>query len=306
MSIHFADRFLEAVESKGAPICAGIDPVLGRLPAAIAGDLDEGARVSASEAVGMISEFVGGVFEAVADHVPIVKIQSACFERYLHVGLEAEHELTKKAEGLGLLVINDAKRGDIGISSAHYAAGCFGGTSYADVGELRGADALTVSAYMGGDTLGPFVDVAVDEGKGLFALVRTSNPGSDMLQNLAMADGRTVAQAVAEMVAEVGKDYVGEKGYSLLGAVVGATKASDIAGLRERMPEQLFLVPGYGAQGGGAEDVKACFKSDGTGAIITASRSILYAYEKSDTGDWKGAIEEAAVEMKGEIGGIIG
>jgi orotidine-5'-phosphate decarboxylase len=206
-----------------------------------------------------------------------------------------------------LLVIGDAKRGDIGASSAHYAAGNFADTHYEDLGELPGPDALTVNSYLGGDGLQPFLTTARDQGKGLFALVRTSNPGGDALQRLPLADGRSVAEAVADMIAQLGDEEgcVGQGGYSLLGAVVGATQAEDAVELRRRMPRQIFLVPGFGAQGGGADDVRACFNADQGGAIITASRSILYAWEKDSGGDWIKAVEQAAQEMKQQIAAIL-
>jgi orotidine-5'-phosphate decarboxylase len=135
--------------------------------------------------------------------------------------------------------------------------------------------------------------------------VRTSNPGGDALQGLRLADGSSVGEAVGQLVAQTGAAHVGAKGYSLLGAVVGATKPADAKRLREMMPQQIFLVPGFGAQGGSANDVKACFNRDGTGAIISASRSVLFAYEKSKAGDWKQAIHDAAADMSRQIVAIL-
>ena len=304
-SEHFADRLLRSCRTKAAPICVGIDPVYERLPESLraaigAGDLAHG-RVEA------ISRFCELVLESVAAHVPCVKIQSACFERYRSPGVACYHRLIDRAQKLGLLVIADAKRGDIGVSADHYAAGCLAPSPYGDQPDLRGPDALTVNAYLGPNDLGPFLETAQRHGKGLFALVRTSNAAGDAIQSLPLADGRTVAQAVAQLIAEAAADsrYVASCGYSLLGAVVGATKAEDAALLRALMPQQIFLVPGFGAQGGGAQDVRACFKPDGTGALITASRSILYAYEKSDTVNWIDCIQEAVVEMKQQVVAVL-
>ncbi|MCC7408912.1 MAG: orotidine-5'-phosphate decarboxylase, partial [Phycisphaeraceae bacterium] len=156
-------------------------------------------------------------------------------------------------------------------------------------------------------TLKPFIDVARAQGKGIFTLVRTSNPQSDAIQNHPLADGRTVAQMVADEVSKLGQaqGMLGPSGYSLVGAVVGATKPADAADLRRRMPRQIFLVPGYGAQGGQADDVRACFNPDGQGALITASRSVLFAYEKTDTRDWTSPIAAAAEQMKREITAIL-
>ncbi len=291
---HFADRLHEACRDKGAPICVGLDPVFDRLP----DELRQNAGDDPAKQVAAVELFCAAVLDAVADHAPCVKIQAACFERYHTIGFGAMFNTIAAAKQRGMLVILDAKRGDIGTSAAHYAAGLLAGPD--------SADALTVNSYLGADSLQPFMDVAAREGKGLFALVRTSNPGGDALQGLALKDGRTVAEAVADMVADVGGEqaYVSESGYSLLGAVVGATKPDDAATLRRSMWRQVFLVPGFGAQGGTAEDVKACFHDDGSGAIITASRSVIYAYEKNNAGPWREAVAAAAGELHQQIAGL--
>ena len=268
----------------------GLDPVIERLPGAVKGD----------GPVERIERWCEGVIEAVAEHTPAVKPQLACFERYGAAGYAAYQRITSFAKEHGLIVVADGKRGDIGISATHYAAGLLTGK--------HAADSLTVNAYLGADSLEPFTDAAAQAGAGLFALVRTSNPGSDALQGLALADGRTVGQAVAQIVAGLGASkpgYVGESGYSLLGAVVGATKPADAVALRKLMPQQIFLVPGFGAQGGGPDDVKACFKPDGTGALITASRSVIYAHEKASTADWKSAVGHAAAEFNRQVRSIL-
>jgi len=287
----------------------GLDPVWERLPRSIRQPAEEDAKAGmAGPVLDAIRRYCSGVLRAVAPHVPCVKVQSACFERYLWPGVEAYHHVISEAAALGLLVIGDAKRGDIGVSAEHYAAGCLDDPPFSDLDgskTITGPDALTINAYLGDDSLEPFINLAQKRGKGLFALVRTSNPGGDAIQGLQLTDGRTVAEAVACVVARAGSRHVGQSGYSLLGAVVGATKAPDAARLRELMPQQIFLVPGFGTQGGKAGDVKACFKPDGTGAIITASRSILYAYEKPATEDWMEAVERATVEMKREITEIL-
>ena len=286
MTHHFADRLLQACKEKGAPVCVGLDPVLERLPDAI----------DKADPVRAIEQFCLGVIDAVADAVPAVKPQSACFERYGALGVGVYHKVVKHAKDAGLIVVGDAKRGDIGTSSAHYAAGLLGGD--------HGCDSLTVNGYLGGDGLEPFMQVAEAEGRGLFVLVRTSNPGGDAIQSLELKDGRTVAEAVGDVVAELGSRCVGDRGYSNVGMVVGATKPEDAAKLRQRYPQQLFLVPGFGAQGGGAEDVKACFKPDGTGALITASRSVIYAFQKG-THDWQSAVAKAAGQFGDDVASIL-
>jgi len=287
MTQHFADRLLAACQAKGAPVCVGLDPVLERLPDAI----------DTSDPVKAIESFCLGVIDAVADAVPAVKPQSACFERYGAPGVAVYHKVVKHAKDAGLIVVGDAKRGDIGTSSAHYAAGL--------LAEPQGCDTLTVNGYLGGDGLDPFMEVAEAEGKGLFVLVRTSNPGGDAIQSLQLKDGRTVAEAVGDVVAELGARCVGESGYSNVGMVVGATKPEDAAKLRERYPQQLFLVPGFGAQGGSADDVKACFKPDGTGALVTASRSVIYAFEQTGV-DWPSRVTIAARKLRDDITAILG
>lgn len=300
---HFADRLMAGCRAK-APICIGLDPVYERLPGPLgAGPAEEGtlARVAATET------FCEGVIDAVAPYTPCIKIQSACFERYQWPGVEAMGRLVERARTRGLVVIADVKRGDIGISSAHYAEAFLSPWRLDDRLVGVGADAVTINPYLGMDALEPFVRTAAAHARGLFALVRTSNPGSDALQSLPLADGRAVCDAVADLVREAGDSpaLMGEAGYSLLGAVVGATKPDDVRRLRNRMPRQIFLVPGFGAQGGGAGDVVDCFGDDGTGALITASRSVLYAFEGLGTADWQGAVAQSAATMAAEVGAVV-
>ncbi len=270
---HPADHLMAAVEKVGNPACVGLDPVLERLPASC---------VAGGEPLGAIETFCVGVLEAISGHVGVCKIQSACFERYGSAGVGVLDGLAARACELGLRVVLDYKRGDIGISAEHYAASA-----------RDRCDWVTVNPYLGVDGIAPFI---ADDRLGAFALVRTSNPGGDAIQSNRLEDGRTVAQSVADLVAELGGDSTGACGYSSLGAVVGATKREDAEELRRRMPRQIFLVPGFGAQGGGVDDVLPCFNSDGTGAIITASRSVLYAFEVEDS-DWRSGVERAAREL---------
>lgn len=266
---HPADRLLAAIDRVGAPACVGIDPVLERLPEAC---------TRANDPLAAFELFCKGVIEAIAPYVGVCKYQSACFERYGAEGVRLLEGLLAHAQETGLVVILDAKRGDIGISAEHYAA------------SVRSrADWVTVNAYLGMDGIAPFL-----QGCGAFALVRTSNPGGDRLQSLKLEDGRSISEAVADLLVEAGSDNIGESGYSALGAVVGATKRNDAELLRTRMPRQLFLVPGFGAQGGGVEDVLPCFNSDGRGAVITASRSVIYAFDEDSAGTWNASVARAA------------
>ena len=303
---HFSDRLNDALRQSGAPVCVGLDPVWERLPASLRGGT---AKPSAAEAAEAFTKFSLGVLEAVRPFARCVKPQSACYERYLWPGVKAYHDVVVAAQKMGFIVIGDGKRGDIGISAEHYAAGCLADTSFADLHSPTGPDALTINAYLGDDGIQPFIDVAKKQGKGLFALVRTSNPGGDAIQGLTLADGRTVGEAVGGVVARLGsaEGCVGKGGYSLLGAVVGATKPRDAVRLREIMKQQIFLVPGFGAQGGSADDVKPCFHADGSGAVITASRSVLFAYDKKPTDvDWRTYVATAAREMRDQVGAIVG
>ncbi len=275
--MHVADRLLCAIQRCGAPWCVGLDPVVERLPHSL-------ARHAAPRA---IEEFSKAVLRACAGVAPCVKVQSACYERFGPDGMKALASVLHAAHEGGFQVILDAKRGDIGISAEHYAAAAF---------SPGHADWVTVNAYLGADGLAPFVSAD----HGAFALVRTSNPGGDALQTLRLDDGRTVCDAVADLVDEAGRATIGGSGFSALGAVVGATKPADAARLRGRMPNALFLVPGYGAQGGTIADIKPCFNADGRGAIVTASRSIIYAFDAAEA-DWVGAIQRAATKTHHEL-----
>jgi orotidine-5'-phosphate decarboxylase len=275
-STHPADRLLEAVSRTGAPVCVGLDPVLERLPAGLSSD---GSKADA------IRHFSLGVLDAIESSIACIKVQSACFERYGWPGMSALHDVVAAARDKRMVVILDAKRGDIGVTAEHYAA------ASAEVG----ADWTTINGYLGSDGIAPFLG----QGRGAFVLVRTSNPSGDALQTLALKDGRSVAEAVADLVAAVGAKHVGPAGFSAVGAVVGATKSAEAAALRARMPQQLFLVPGFGAQGAGIDDVLQCFRSDGSGAIVTASRSVIYPTAR--IGDWKTSIARAAAAFRDEI-----
>lgn len=283
---HPADRLLDRIARAGAPICVGLDPVAEKLPAALRPASGDAAAADAVE------RFSIGVLDAVRGIAPAVKVQAACFERHGPAGAAAIARVLSHAAAAGFEVILDFKRGDIGVSADHYAASARGPFA---------ARWTTVSAYLGTDSITPFLA----PGHGAFALVRTSNPSGDALQSLGLADGRTVAEAVADLVAAAGAPHVGAGGFSSLGAVVGATKRADAAALRARMPAQIFLVPGYGAQGGGVDDVLPCFHADGRGAIVTASRSVIYAFDAGDR-DWAGAVRLAAERFRDEIAAGLG
>ncbi len=291
---HAADRLCQAIAQRAAPVCVGIDPVVERLP----DSLQPGDATIAS-AVDAIGSFSRHVLNTVAPHVPCVKFQSACFERYGSSGVHMLELLVSEAQQQDLIIILDGKRGDIGVSADHYAAAVFGPRP--DKAGPAHPDWVTVNGYFGKDGICPFLQ----PGCGVFVMVRTSNPGGDQLQQLQLADGSTLAQQVARMVADIGSQSVGEFGYSALGAVVGATKSEDATKLREIMPQQIFLVPGFGAQGGTVDDVRCCFDGKGLGAIVTASRSVIYAFDDDST-IWVKAIGEAAEQFADEVGHAAG
>jgi len=282
---HFADSLLAAIEEKGSPVCVGLDPVYERLPEELRKDGQD--EVEQTEFIGI---FCHEVLRAVAPIVPAVKIQSAYFERYGSVGVDLYELLVEAARDRGLIVIGDVKRGDIGSTAEAYAGG--------HLALPDSPDAITVNGYFGADGLAPFVEVAAGCGKGIFVLVRTSNPSAAAIQDFADAAGTKLYEHIAAQVAKIGagEGLTGASGYSCVGAVVGATYPNDARRLRRLMPQQMFLVPGYGAPGATAEACAAAFKGDGTGAIVNASRSVIYAYEKSEYASvgWRDAIAAAA------------
>ncbi|HEV8377555.1 MAG TPA: orotidine-5'-phosphate decarboxylase [Tepidisphaeraceae bacterium] len=304
----FPDRLLAAIEAKGSPICVGIDPIFEMLPDAIAGDPKERDANDAEGAIDAIFTFTTTLLRLIAPHVPIVKFQSAYFEKYLWEGVEAYYSLIQEAAELGLLVIGDVKRGDIGTTASAYAAAHLADPVFNEHEDVVVPDAITVNPMLGLDTLEPFITTAKTFGKGLFVLVRTSNPGSADFQDAKLADGRTWSEMLADRLAPIAAQagLVGNRGFSAIGAVVGATQEHTISSLRKRLPQSIFLLPGYGTQGATAQMTQAAFK-DGKGAIISASRSILYAHREPKYAgmEWQAAVERAMLDMKRDIASIL-
>ncbi|MDA0294778.1 MAG: orotidine-5'-phosphate decarboxylase [Planctomycetota bacterium] len=262
-----------------APICVGLDPIISRLPDSI----------DRSDEVAAIEQFSRGVLDSVVGITPCVKVQAACFERYGSRGVAAMERVITAAVDADLLVILDAKRGDIGISATHYAAGA----------AATGAHWITLNGYLGEDGVIPFLDA----GLGVFVLVRTSNPSGDEIQSPECGAG-TVAGLVGSMVGRLGESRRGTNGLSSVGAVVGATKPEAAAELRAVMPDAPFLLPGYGAQGGGVDGVRAALDRRGGGVLVTASRSIIHAFI-DQSGDWRRCVKDAAATFAEEIGGLV-
>jgi orotidine-5'-phosphate decarboxylase len=209
-------------------------------------------------------------------------------------------------------VLGDVKRGDIGSTSAAYAAGHLAQPHFADLDEVVVPDAITVNAMCGLDAIEPFIKAAKEDNKGLFVLVRTSNPGSAALQDVALADGRSWSEMLADMLAPLAEapQLMGKSGWSSLGAVVGATQEHTMQSLRKRLPHSIFLLPGYGAQGATARMTRLAFDEKGQGALISASRSILYAhrepkYAQASGGNWERCVEQAVLDMKADVAAVL-
>lgn len=290
----FADRLTETILAREAPVVVGLDPDLGRLPPCVLPERpgepgEPGEPEDPAAAARAIGEFNRAIIDAVYDLVPAVKPQIAFYERLGLDGLEAYAATVEHARHRGLLVIGDVKRGDIGSTAAAYAEGHLGDRPLETSRPGLVADAVTVNPYLGSDGVAPFIEHASRHGRGLFVLVKTSNPSSGELQDLAVAgEGghRTLYEVVASLVARWGTGAgIGASGYSPVGAVVGATYPDHARRLRRLMPHAIFLVPGYGAQGAGADDVVPCFDGRGLGAVVSASRSVLYAWQRSGEGD---------------------
>ncbi|MCF7844918.1 MAG: orotidine-5'-phosphate decarboxylase [Kiritimatiellales bacterium] len=279
--MHFADDLTTESKTK-APICVGLDPNVSKLPEGISKD-----------ASGVL-EFCKGIIDAVKEITPCVKPQMAYFEALGWEGMKVFWEVCEYAKNKDLLVIADGKRNDIGSTCEAYAQ--------AYLGEGKPIDALTVSPYLGSDGIKPFIEQCTKNDKGIFVLVKTSNPSSGELQDLPVGD-EMVHETMAQLVEGLAAEHLGpETHFSCVGAVVGATYPEELKYLRTLMPHCPILIPGYGAQGGGAEDTKPGFIGDGTGAIVNSARGIIFA---SSGKDWKEAAKQAAMDMAEEINGIL-
>lgn len=293
---HFADRLAAAVTRCGNPVLVGLDPRYEKLP----DPLKSAAAPPNREAQAAAFEtFCREIIDVVAELVPAVKPQAAFFEQLGPPGMTALARVVRHARDKQLLVILDGKRNDIASTGAAYADAYLGPNS------AWQADALTVSPYLGEDSLAPFIETAASRGAGIFVLVKTSNPGGGMFQDL-VADGRTVYRHVAEYVEAAAAASVGQSGYGLAGAVVGATYPQQTVELRGLMPHAWFLVPGYGSQGATASDVAAAFDERGTGAIVNSSRAIIFAHARAEYANfgadrWQEAVAAATQAMIDEL-----
>lgn len=294
------DILIEKIKERNNPTVAGLDPKLDYVPE----DIKEKAFREYGEnfegAAKAIFEFNKILIDSLCDIVPAVKPQAAYYEMYGVAGVQCMKDTIDYAKKNGMYVILDGKRGDIGATSEAYAKAYLGQTKLAEVQEPAfGADCLTVNPYLGTDGIKPFTDQCIENKKGIFVLVKTSNKSSGELQDL-KSDGMFIYEHMAELVKQWGADLIGANGYSSVGAVVGATYPEQAEALRARMPHTYFLVPGYGAQGGKASDVAKSFNKDGLGAIVNASRSIMCAYQKNG-GTLGDAARAEAIRMRDDI-----
>jgi orotidine-5'-phosphate decarboxylase len=295
------DELIAKIIEKQNPTCVGLDTVLEYLPEEMQAEADD-----LTEAAFALQPFNEKIIDAVCDIVPAVKIQLACYEQYGESGLNVFNATAAYAKKKGLIVIADGKRNDIGSTAEKYANAFLGDTPCTGCREAAfPSDYLTVNGYLGTDGVKPFTDACKQYGKGIFVLVKTSNPSSGELQNLKLEDGRTVYECMGDMVERWGADTVGKYGYSAVGAVVGATHPEEAKVLRARLPHTFFLIPGYGAQGGNADMVRACFDGNGLGGIVNNSRGILTAYKKRG-GTYYDAAREACLEMKADLLSVLG
>lgn len=298
--MNLADRLLKAIIEKRSPIVVGLDPRFESIPHHITGKAIEKHGYTLRAVSEAIIEFNRGIIDAIYDLVPCVKPQIAFYEQYGIEGLIAYKDACDYAKLKGLMVIADVKRGDIGSTSKAYADAFIGQVKVGnEIFTPFYSDFATVNPYLGDDCLKEFTQNIEAYHKGVFVLVKTSNPTSGQLQDLLVGDD-TVYDKVAELVNAWNEKICGNMGYSPVGAVVGATYPEELEKLRRKMPKALFLVPGYGAQGGGAKDVLGAFNADGLGAIVNNSRGILYAYEKSNL-SYEKAAREATLKMRDDI-----
>ncbi|MBQ4397492.1 MAG: orotidine-5'-phosphate decarboxylase [Clostridia bacterium] len=302
------NRLIDKIVEMNNPTVAGLDPKLDYVPSYIREKAFGQYGQTLEAAAEALYEFNVGLIDALYDVVPAVKPQMAYYEMYGWQGVRTFDRTVKYAQSKGMYVITDGKRNDIGATMEAYATGHLGLT---DVGGQSfaafGADALTVNGYLGTDGIKPLLEVCAAQDKGIFVLVKTSNPSSGELQDLSLSSGETIYNRMAAMCDEWGKALPGRYGFTGVGAVVGATYPEQLAELRAAHPSLFFLVPGYGAQGGGAKGLVGAFNSDGLGAIVNSSRAIMCAYKKEgcDEQDFAGAARREALRMKDDINSVL-
>jgi orotidine-5'-phosphate decarboxylase len=288
------DQLLDRIIELQNPTCVGLDTIVDYLP-----DEMKAKVVNSKTAAEQILLFNQKIVDSVCDIVPSVKVQIACYEMYGADGIRCFEQTVAYAKQKGLIVIADGKRNDIGNTAGFYAEAFLGENATCPV------DFLTVNGYLGTDGIAPFTDMCKKQDKGLFALVKTSNPSSGEFQNLKLGNGQTVYEYMGGLVEKWGSDLIGKYGYSSVGAVVGATHPEEAARLRKQLRSVFFLIPGYGAQGGNAEMLRCCFDEHGLGGVVNNSRGVLCAYKKKG-GAYFEAARQACIDMQKDLSGVIG
>lgn len=303
------DRLIEGIVKTQNPTVAGLDPKLDYVPASIKESCFEKCGKTLEGAAAALLEFNKAIIDKIYDIVPAIKPQAAYYEMYGWQGVKALCETIAYAKSKGMFVITDGKRNDIGTTMEAYATAHLGTTDVAgEEIDAFGADALTVNGYLGTDGIKPLAEICDKKDKGIFVLVKTSNPSSGELQDMKLENGSTVYAQMGSMCENWGESLMGKYGYSGVGAVVGATYPDQLAEMRAKAPHTFFLVPGYGAQGGGAQDAKNAFDKRGLGAIINSSRGIMCAWKKQGLteDDFAEAARAEALRMKEDILSTIG
>ncbi|MDD6488508.1 MAG: orotidine-5'-phosphate decarboxylase [Clostridia bacterium] len=303
------DRLIKGIVKMQNPTVAGLDPKLDFIPDYIKEEAYKKYGKTLDGAAEALFEFNKGLIDALCDIVPAVKPQAAYYEMYGWQGVRTLQKTIDYAKQKGMFVITDGKRNDIGTTMEAYANAHLGSTDIeGEKVEAFGADALTVNGYLGSDGINPVIKVSSQNDKGMFILVKTSNQSSGELQDKKLDDNTTIYRTMGAMCEKWGEQLMGEYGYSGVGAVVGATYPEQLGELRKALPHTFFLVPGYGAQGGGAKDVAPAFDENGLGAIINSSRGIMCAWKKEgcDPKDFAQAARREAIRMRDEIVSYIG
>ena len=303
------DRLIENIIEKQNPTVAGLDPKLDYVPTSVKDACFAQYGKTLEGAAAALLAFNKAIIDQICDIVPAVKPQAAYYEMYGWQGVRALAETIAYAQQKGMFVMTDGKRNDIGTTMEAYATAHLGTTDVAgEAIDAFGADALTVNGYLGTDGIQPLVKICQEKDKGIFVLVKTSNPSSGELQDLKLTNGASVYEQMGRMCEQWGEALPGKYGYSGVGAVVGATYPEQLKEMREKAPHTFFLVPGYGAQGGGAQDAKNAFDKNGLGAIINSSRGIMCAWKKQGLteDDFAVAARNEALRMKADILSVIG
>lgn len=304
---NMAELLNEKVIKKRSAVCVGLDPILEKIPECYKREY-RGYEDEFEAAGRILFAFNKDIIDCVAELVPVVKPQMAFYEQYGIAGIQAFERTVRYAKEKGLLVIEDGKRNDIGNTAMAYANAHLGKVKLlSKENDAFNVDWLTVSPFLGWDGIQPFIDACYRYTKGIFVLVRTSNDSAGEIQDCRNAKGDTLSVQIAQTIHKIAEKYDSESSYSPVGAVVGATYPEEAKRLRELMPKAIFLVPGYGAQGGAARDVVNCFNEDGLGAVVSASRSIIYAYPENESADscsreaYQKAVISAAEKMSRNI-----